>query len=117
MASKGLFSDRESTQAQGVKSRSWTRVDVARFNSTQKTALAQAIFHRLVFEYLTCLYRFADAETADTKMHELLTAALESLPEIIHTKDGSAVVRELIVRGNAKVSAERGDLIMSRSQD
>ncbi|RSH91237.1 pumilio domain member 6 [Saitozyma podzolica] len=72
------------------------------FNSTQKTALAQAIFHRLVFEYLSCLYRFADAETADTKMHELLTASLESLPEIIHTKDGSAVVRELIVRGNAK---------------
>jgi pumilio family protein 6 len=38
-------------------------------------------------------------------MHDLLTASLESLPEIIHTKDGSAVVRELIVRGNAKVSA------------
>lgn len=30
-------------------------------------------------------------------------SALESLPDIVHTKDGSAVVRELIVRGNAKV--------------
>jgi hypothetical protein len=47
-------------------------------------------------------------------MHELLTASLESLPEIIHTKDGSAVVRELIVRGNAKVSAAAW--IMSSSQ-
>lgn len=28
--------------------------------------------------------------------------SLESLPEIVHTKDGSAAVRELIVRGNAK---------------
>jgi pumilio family protein 6 len=46
----------------------------SRFNATQKTALAQAIFHRLVFEYFTCVYRFSDAETADKKMHELLTA-------------------------------------------
>jgi pumilio family protein 6 len=28
--------------------------------------------------------------------------SLESLPEIVHTKDGSAVVRQLLVRGNAK---------------
>ncbi|KAL1411281.1 Pumilio y domain member 6 [Vanrija albida] len=72
------------------------------FNNTQKTALAQSIFHRLVFEYLASIYRFLDAEVADKKMHELLAASLESLPEIVHTKDGSAVVRELLVRGNAK---------------
>ncbi|ORX39750.1 armadillo-type protein [Kockovaella imperatae] len=77
-----------------------TVVDV--FNATQKTALAQGIFHRLVNEYLACVNRFLTAEEADTKMHELLTAALESLPDIVHTKDGSAVVRELIVRGSAK---------------
>jgi pumilio family protein 6 len=35
-------------------------------------------------------------------MHELLTAALESLPEIVHTKDGSAIVREFLARGTAK---------------
>lgn len=29
--------------------------------------------------------------------------SLESLPDIVHTKDGSAVVRVLIARGNAKV--------------
>lgn len=29
--------------------------------------------------------------------------SLESLPDIVHTKDGSAAVRELLVRGNAKV--------------
>ncbi|KAK4684513.1 pumilio homology domain family member 6, partial [Tremellales sp. Uapishka_1] len=72
------------------------------FNATQKTALAQSIFHRLVLEYLTCIYKFLEPEAADKMMHELLTAALESLPEIVHTKDGSAVVRELIARGNAK---------------
>jgi pumilio family protein 6 len=44
------------------------------FNATQKTALAQSIFHRLVNEYLTCTYRFLDAETANKKMHELLDA-------------------------------------------
>jgi pumilio family protein 6 len=78
------------------------KVVVEIFNATQKTALAQSIFHRLVYEYITCIYRFLPAETANTKMHELLDAALESLPEIVHTKDGSAAVRELLVRGNAK---------------
>ncbi|KAK8869901.1 hypothetical protein IAR55_000469 [Kwoniella newhampshirensis] len=72
------------------------------FNATQKTALAQAVFHRLVLEYVTCIYKYLDAETADKKMHELLAAGAESFPEIVHTKDGSAVVRELIVRSNAK---------------
>lgn len=70
------------------------------FNATQKTALAQSIFHRLVNEYLTCIYKYSEDPTA--KMHELLAASLESLPEIVHTKDGSAVVRELLVRGTAK---------------
>ncbi|KIR26820.1 pumilio domain-containing protein [Cryptococcus deuterogattii LA55] len=72
------------------------------FNATQKNALGQAIFHRLVLEYVQCIYKFLDAEAASKKMHELLAAGAESFPEIVHTKDGSAVVRELIVRGNAK---------------
>ncbi|GMK55421.1 hypothetical protein CspeluHIS016_0204770 [Cutaneotrichosporon spelunceum] len=76
------------------------RVVLEIFNATQKTALAQPIFHRLVHEYLTALYAFHPDAT--TKMHELLAASLESLPEIVHTKDGSAVVRELLVRGTAK---------------
>lgn len=44
------------------------------FNATQKTALAQGIFHRLVFEYITCIFKFLPAEEADKKMHELLTS-------------------------------------------
>ncbi|OCF71984.1 pumilio domain-containing protein [Kwoniella mangroviensis CBS 8886] len=72
------------------------------FNATQKQALAQSIFHRLVLEYVTCIFKFLDKETADKKLHELLAAGAESFPEIVHTKDGSAVVRELIVRCNAK---------------
>ncbi|WWC61243.1 uncharacterized protein I303_103824 [Kwoniella dejecticola CBS 10117] len=72
------------------------------FNATQKQALAQSIFHRLVFEYVTCVFKFLDKEAADKKLHELLAAGAESFPEIVHTKDGSAVVRELIVRCNAK---------------
>ncbi|WWC69567.1 uncharacterized protein I206_103510 [Kwoniella pini CBS 10737] len=72
------------------------------FNATQKQALAQSIFHRLVFEYVTCVFKFLDKETAEKKLHELLAAGAESFPEIVHTKDGSAVVRELIVRCNAK---------------
>ncbi|KAJ9125350.1 hypothetical protein QFC22_000310 [Naganishia vaughanmartiniae] len=72
------------------------------FNSTQKEALAQEIFHRVVLEYLTCVYKFLSAEEADKKMHDLLESSLESLPDIIHTRDGSAVVREFLARGIAK---------------
>ncbi|WRT67016.1 uncharacterized protein IL334_003982 [Kwoniella shivajii] len=72
------------------------------FNATQKQALAQSVFHRLVLEYVTCIFKYLDKETAEKKMHELLAAGAESFPEIVHTKDGSAVVRELIVRCNAK---------------
>lgn len=42
------------------------------FNSTQKEALAQEIFHRVVLEYLTCVYKFLSPEEADKKMHDLL---------------------------------------------
>lgn len=49
-----------------------SKADMLRFNSTQKTALAQAIFHKLVHEYLDCVYRFMEPEDADKKMHELL---------------------------------------------
>jgi pumilio family protein 6 len=58
----------------------------------------------LVAEYLDCVYRFLSPEDANTKMHALLEASLESLPDIVHTKDGSAVVRLLLAKGNAKVS-------------
>lgn len=90
----------EASRARVLEAVEKTVLDV--FNATQKTALAQSMFHRLVAEYLTCIYRFLPAEAADAKMHELLAASLESLPEIVHTKDGSAVVRDLIVRGSAK---------------
>jgi pumilio family protein 6 len=44
------------------------------FNATQKGALAQGIFHRLVAEYLDCAYRYLTPEEANTKMHSLLDA-------------------------------------------
>jgi hypothetical protein len=47
-------------------------VDVHRFNATQKGALAQGLFHRLVAEYLDCVYRYLGPEDASTKMHALL---------------------------------------------
>lgn len=72
------------------------------FNATQKTALAQSIFHRFVYEYLMCVYKFLSPEVATKKYKELLEASLESLAEIVHTKDGSAVVRAMLVHGAAK---------------
>lgn len=50
-----------------------------------------------------------------------MRSALESLPEIVHTKDGSAVIRDLIARGNAKVPHyyswwELANLLQDRKQ-
>lgn len=50
------------------------KADWDRFNATQKGALAQGLFHRLVAEYLDCVYRFLSPEDASTKMHALLEA-------------------------------------------
>lgn len=47
---------------------------ISSFNATQKTALAQGLFHRLVQEYVTCVFRFLPAEEAEAKKQALLEA-------------------------------------------
>lgn len=53
-------------------SRGEEAADWFRFNAPQKGALAQGIFHRLVAEYLDCVYRYLGPEEASAKMHALL---------------------------------------------
>lgn len=102
---KGLVETLKGMGEGAVRSRVLEQIKeriAAIFNSTQKEALAQAIFHRLVLEYLQAIYEFSTPEEADKKMHELLDISIESLAEIVHTKDGARVVREMLARGVAK---------------
>ncbi|KAI0327732.1 ARM repeat-containing protein [Cubamyces sp. BRFM 1775] len=71
------------------------------FNNPDKGAVAHAIVHRATWEYLAAL---SDMEEADAEKlrREIFESCQEVLAEMVHTRDGSRVVREFIAWGTAK---------------
>ncbi|KAJ3748196.1 armadillo-type protein [Lentinula raphanica] len=75
------------------------------FNNPDKGAVRHAIVHSATWEYLDALARMQDTDDvkeADKLRRDLFENCTELLPEMVHTKDGSRVVREFLARGNAK---------------
>ncbi|KDN34057.1 hypothetical protein RSAG8_12845, partial [Rhizoctonia solani AG-8 WAC10335] len=74
------------------------------FNNPDKGAVSHAIVHRVLWEYLNelALLGESDKEEVDRLRRELFDTCQELLAEMVHTKDGSRAVRELIARGTAK---------------
>ncbi|KAJ3893459.1 armadillo-type protein [Lentinula edodes] len=77
------------------------------FNNPDKGAVRHAIVHCATWEYLDVLGRMQDsgedaAKEAEKLRRDLFENCAELLPEMVHTKDGSRVVREFLARGNAK---------------
>ncbi|KAJ3771595.1 armadillo-type protein [Lentinula raphanica] len=78
------------------------------FNNPDKGAVRHAIVHSATWEYLDALARMQDTgseddvKEADKLRRDLFENCTELLPEMVHTKDGSRVVREFLARGNAK---------------
>ncbi|KAJ3876172.1 armadillo-type protein [Lentinula edodes] len=78
------------------------------FNNPDKGAVRHAIVHCATWEYLDVLGRMQDSEGEDAAKEaeklrrDLFENCAELLPEMVHTKDGSRVVREFLARGNAK---------------
>jgi len=66
------------------------------FNNPDKGAVSHAIVHRALWEYLNCI---ADSEQL---RREIFESCQDVLAEMVHTKDGSRIVREFIARGTAK---------------
>lgn len=71
-------------------------------DNPDKGAVRHALVHRALWEYLSALPTLPDQEEAAKLRAELLEGAMEQLAEMVHTKDGSRAVRELLARGDAK---------------
>ncbi|KAH8107264.1 ARM repeat-containing protein [Phellopilus nigrolimitatus] len=71
-------------------------------NNPEKGAISHAIFHRVLWEYLVEVNALDDEALQEKLRHELFEACQEVLAEMVHTKDGSRVVREFIAQGSAK---------------
>lgn len=68
-----------------------------------KASISYSIIHRLLLEYMQSLpIAYPAVDDADKKRRELLETLGESIAEIVHTRDGSQVVRDLIAFGTAK---------------
>lgn len=78
-----------------------------RFNNSDKTnGITYAIVHRALWEYLSAINEstIVPSETEREKLRrEMFESCHEILAEMVHTKDGSRVVREFLVWGTAKV--------------
>ncbi|KAI9068880.1 ARM repeat-containing protein [Trametes sanguinea] len=72
------------------------------FNNPDKGAVAHAIVHRATWEYLSVVGEMEDEAEAEKLRREIFEACQDVLAEMVHTKDGSRVVREFIAWGTAK---------------
>ncbi|KAE9402210.1 ARM repeat-containing protein [Gymnopus androsaceus JB14] len=72
------------------------------FNNPDKGTIQHAIVHRAAWEYLTALNTLQDVGEAEKMRRDLFENCQEILADMVHTKDGSRVVREFLARGSAK---------------
>ncbi|KAF9527234.1 armadillo-type protein [Crepidotus variabilis] len=72
------------------------------YNNSDKGAVTHAIVHRALWEYLTAVKEVPDEQEQERLAREMFDICQEVLAEMVHTKDGSRVVREFIAQGSAK---------------
>ncbi|TFK32301.1 armadillo-type protein [Crucibulum laeve] len=72
------------------------------FNNSDKGAVTHAIVHRALWEYMIAVNTLTDAAEQEKLRRELFESCQEVLAEMVHTKDGSRVVREFLAQGSAK---------------
>ncbi|EAU87141.1 puf family RNA-binding protein [Coprinopsis cinerea okayama7 len=72
------------------------------FNNPDKGAVTHAIIHRVLWEYLQALNSLPEEEEREKLRREMFETCQEVLAEMVHTKDGSRVVREFLACGTAK---------------
>ncbi|KAK0450376.1 armadillo-type protein [Desarmillaria tabescens] len=71
------------------------------FNNPDKGAVTHAIVHRALWEYIVAVNE-SEGEEREKQFREMFECCQEVLAELVHTKDGSRVVREFLARGTAK---------------
>ncbi|EJD45619.1 ARM repeat-containing protein [Auricularia subglabra TFB-10046 SS5] len=72
------------------------------FNNPEKGAVSHAIVHHALLEYLQGVSTLSSADDREKLRHDIFETCQELLAEMVHTKDGSRVVREFIAEGSAK---------------
>ncbi|KIM72847.1 hypothetical protein PILCRDRAFT_829556 [Piloderma croceum F 1598] len=72
------------------------------FNNPDKGAVTHAIVHRALWEYLLAVNDTPDEIEREKQRREIFESCHDVLAEMVHTKDGSRVVREFIAQGSAK---------------
>lgn len=75
-----------------------------RFNNSDKGAVTHAVVHRALWEYLLAVNTVVDEVEQEKMRREMFESCQEVLAEMVHTKDGSRVVREFLAQGTAKAS-------------
>ncbi|KAF8625336.1 hypothetical protein AX17_006878 [Amanita inopinata Kibby_2008] len=72
------------------------------FNNSDKGAVTHAIVHRALWEYVCVINEIADEAEKEKARREIFESCQDILAEMVHTKDGSRVVRDFLAEGNAK---------------
>ncbi|RXW13784.1 hypothetical protein EST38_g12072 [Candolleomyces aberdarensis] len=72
------------------------------FNNPSKGATTHAIVHRVLWEYLNALSGLPDEAEQEKLRREIFEICQDVVAEMVHTKDGSRVVREFLAYGTAK---------------
>ncbi|KAJ3513616.1 hypothetical protein NLJ89_g2848 [Agrocybe chaxingu] len=72
------------------------------FNNSDKGAVTHVIVHRALWEYLSAVNESPDEVDREKLRREIFDSCQELLAEMVHTRDGSRVVREFLAQGTAK---------------
>ncbi|KAH9475808.1 Pumilio homology domain family member 6 [Psilocybe cubensis] len=72
------------------------------FNNSDKGAVTHAIVHRALWEYITAINTVPDESEQEKLRREIFETCQDMLAEMVHTKDGSRVVRQFLAQGGAK---------------
>ncbi|CAA7263624.1 unnamed protein product [Cyclocybe aegerita] len=72
------------------------------FNNSDKGAVTHVIVHRALWEYLSAINESPDEAEREKLRREIFDSCQELLAEMVHTRDGSRIVREFLAQGTAK---------------
>ncbi|KAJ6535952.1 armadillo-type protein [Mycena vulgaris] len=72
------------------------------FDNSDKGAVTHAVVHRALWEYIVAVNNSPDEAEREKQLREIFEVCQDVLAELVHTKDGSRVVREFLARGSAK---------------
>ncbi|KAI0300132.1 ARM repeat-containing protein [Multifurca ochricompacta] len=81
------------------------------FNNSEKGPIRHAIVHRALWEYLSEITRISDDGEREKMHHEVFESCKDLLAEMVHTRDGSRVVREFLARGTSKACHDRKHIL------